>query len=73
MCTGNYRIDWSKAPKLARWWAINKDGVAHWYCAPDIACYSSFWFSDAVPAPTFNFRGDYRKSLTSRPERRTYF
>lgn len=53
MSSGSEKVDWSRAPRLARWWAINKDGNAHWYCAPDIACYSSFWFSDAVPAASF--------------------
>ncbi len=73
MSIGGDKVDWSRAPKLARRWAINKDGLAHWYCEPDIVCYSSFWFSDAVPAPSFNYRGDYKRSLTPRPERRTYF
>ena len=73
MRDGHLKVDWSKATARARWWAINKDGLAHWYCAPDIACYSSFWFSEVVPAPAFDYCGDYKKSLTSRPERRTYF
>ena len=69
MSTGNVGINWSKAPKLARWWAIHKDGLAHWFCEPDIAFYSSFWFTNAVPPPAFSYCGDYKKSLTPRPER----
>ena len=23
--------DWTKAPNLAKWWAVDEDGTAHWY------------------------------------------
>jgi hypothetical protein len=59
-------VDWSLAPHHARWWAIDEDGLAHWYCVPDIAHMSSFWFSDQVPAPTFGYVGDWRGSLVER-------
>lgn len=25
--------DWAKAPGLAKWWAVDEDGTAHWYWA----------------------------------------
>ena len=59
-------VDWSLAPAHARWWAVDEDGRAHWYCMPDIAHMSSFWFSDQIPAPTFGFAGDWRISLVER-------
>jgi len=59
-------VDWSLAPAHARWWAVDEDGHAHWYCMPDVAHMSSFWFSDQIPAPTFGFDGDWRISLVER-------
>lgn len=60
-------VDWKKAPKLARWWAIDADGQAHWFCAPNVAAFTNFWFSEPQDAPTFGYDGDYRQSLTERP------
>ena len=60
-------IDWSKAPKHARWWAVDADGKANWFCAPDVKAFTNFWFSEPVPAPTFGFAGDWKKSLVERP------
>ncbi|MBU9403977.1 hypothetical protein [Burkholderia multivorans] len=65
----NFEIDWKKAPKAARWWAIDADGSAHWFLAPNVAAYTDFWFSEPVRAPTFGFMGDWRTSLTERPFR----
>jgi hypothetical protein len=53
-------IDWSQAPKNARWWTIDKNGKAHWFCAPNVAPFTDFWFSEPQPAPTFNFSGDWK-------------
>ncbi|MCK3776444.1 hypothetical protein MZK49_06845 [Ensifer sesbaniae] len=61
-------VDWKRAPKGARWWAMDADGQAHWYCAPDVAAFTDFWFASSVPAPDFGFVGDWRESLTERPE-----
>ncbi|WP_175786331.1 hypothetical protein [Burkholderia cenocepacia] len=63
----NFEIDWKKAPKTARWWAIDADGEAHWFLAPNVAAYTDFWFSEPVRAPSFGFVGDWRASLTERP------
>ena len=61
-------VDWSKAPKNARWWAIDKNGEAHWFCPPDVKARTDFWFSaDLIPAPNFGYLGDWRESLTERP------
>ena len=61
------QIDWSRAPKLARWWAVDADGNAQWYCAPDVAAYTTFWFAESLPAPLFGFMGDWKTSLVERP------
>lgn len=60
------KIDWSLAPANARWWAIDEDGAAYWYCAPRVAALTSFWFCDQIPAPAFDYAGDWRKSLAER-------
>jgi len=60
-------IDWKAAPRNARWWAIDANGDAHWFCVPNVASFTDFWFSEPVSAPSFGFSGDWRKSLTERP------
>ncbi|AIO45027.1 putative gp54 [Burkholderia cepacia] len=66
---GNPEVDWKRAPKNARWWAMDADGGANWFVAPNVAPYTDFWFSEPKPAPTFGFTGDWRTSLTERPAR----
>jgi len=61
-------IDWSQAPKTARWWAIDASGKAQWFVAPNVVAFTDFWFADPVPAPNFEFMGDWRKSLVERPD-----
>ncbi|WP_320194700.1 hypothetical protein RMR10_010030 [Agrobacterium rosae] len=61
------KVDWKQAPKGARWWAVDANGDAHWFMEPDIAAFTDFWFSVPVDAPTFEFDGDWRSSLTERP------
>lgn len=62
-------IDWKLAPKHARWWAVDANGEAHWFCEPDIAAFTDFWFSEPIPAPSFGFTGDWRTSRIERPGR----
>lgn len=62
-------VDWKVAPKNARWWAVDANGEAHWFCEPDVAAFTDFWFSEPVGAPSFGFDGDWRTSLTERPSR----
>lgn len=62
-------VDWDQAPATARWWAMDADGKAHWYCEPDVAPFTEFWFADSERAPAFGYTGDYRASLTSRPDK----
>lgn len=45
---------------------MDANGQAYWYCAPDIAAVTDFWFSEPLEAPTFGYTGDWRKSLTER-------
>ncbi|OJT98527.1 MAG: hypothetical protein BGN83_20245 [Rhizobium sp. 63-7] len=61
------KINWKTAPKGARWWAMDADGRAYWYCAPNVAAFTHFWFAEPIPAPTFDFSGDWRQSLVERP------
>lgn len=60
-------VDWKQAPKLAQWWAVDKDGVAHWFCRPNVAAFTEFWYAESVIAPDFDYDGDWRDSLTERP------
>ena len=60
------KIDWSTAPKSARWWAMDKSGKAHGFPAPNVAAFTDFWFSEPVIAPTFEFEGDWKNSLVER-------
>ena len=60
-------VDWSNAPKGARWWAVDANGEAHWFCTPDVAAFSDFWFSEPQSAPSFGYVGDWRQSLVERP------
>ncbi|MDB5989252.1 MAG: bacteriophage protein [Herbaspirillum sp.] len=61
------RVDWKRAPKGAKWWAMDQDGHAFWYMAPDFIAGTAFWFSDEIHAPTFDYAGDWKESLTERP------
>ena len=67
--TGHPGVDWKKAPRLARWWAMDADGKAHWFWEPNVAAFTDFWFSERAPAPDFGYVGDYKQSLTARPAR----
>lgn len=63
----SFRIDWQQAPRLARWWAIDANGNAHWFCEPDVAARTDFWFAEPIDAPDFDYAGDWRRSLRERP------
>lgn len=60
-------IDWKAAPKRAKWWAIDRDGKAHWFLEPNVSAFTDLWFAEAVVAPDFGFDGDWRKSLVEKP------
>lgn len=60
-------IDWKKAPRGAKWWAVDASGEAHWYMAPNFIPRTNFWFAAELPAPTFGFLGDWKESLVERP------
>jgi hypothetical protein len=61
-------VDWKAAPKNALWWAVDADGKAHWFKTPNVAPFTNLWFADSEPAPLFGFEGDWRESLTKRPD-----
>lgn len=63
-------IDWKQAPKHARWWAMDANGRAHWFFPPNVAARTDFWFQEPQPAPAFEFVGDWRQSLTERPQKK---
>lgn len=62
-----FKIDWKRAPRGTVWWAIDANGEANWFCEPNVAAFTDFWFSEPKRAPDFEFDGDWRKSLTKRP------
>lgn len=68
-CLDMVDVDWQLAPKNARWWAIDANGDAHWFCEPDVAAFTDFWYSEPIAAPSFGFDGDWRTSLMERPSR----
>lgn len=35
-------VDWKAAPKIAQWWAVDADGKAHWFKAPNVAAFTDF-------------------------------
>jgi len=48
--------------------AVDANGTAHWFKSPDVAPFTTFWFADEEPAPLFDYVGDWRESLTTRPD-----
>lgn len=60
-------IDWNQAPEDAHWWAMDGDGHAYWYCRPQIAAATTFWYSSRLPAPSFGYARGFRMSLQERP------
>jgi hypothetical protein len=61
-------VDWKSAPKNAMWWAVDANKQAHWFNEPDVAAFTDFWFATALKAPLFGYNGDWRRSLTKRPD-----
>ena len=71
-----WQPDWSVAPDLFYWWAIDGfSGQAYWYRnKPFIDSEQKEWDIQIVNkdeykvAPSFNYTGDWRDSLRKRPE-----
>jgi hypothetical protein len=61
-------VDWQNAPAGARWWSITRDGRAHWHMMSVCAESLAFLSAATWPAPDFGYQGDWRDSLTERPE-----
>ena len=68
--TGWAGVDWSLAPTWATHWAMDGDGKACWF-GLDFDWSDEFdgWLESPkfVTAPTFNYTGAARDSLTVRP------
>jgi hypothetical protein len=60
-------VEWKSAPKTAQWWAVDANGEAHWFKAPNVAPFTNFWFTESEKASLFGYEGDWRESLTRRP------
>jgi hypothetical protein len=30
-----HAIEWNKSPRMAKWWAVDASGEAHWFCVPN--------------------------------------
>ena len=61
-------FDWKQAPKEARWWSMDANGQAHWFCKPNVQAFTDFWFSEPILAPSFGYLGDWKVSLVERPQ-----
>ncbi|MDR2333814.1 MAG: hypothetical protein LBE61_10045 [Burkholderiaceae bacterium] len=66
---GHQRVDWSKAPTHAHWWAVDANGAAHWFADPRLTAFDTSWRFEVMAAPDFGYIGDYKQSLTERPSR----
>ena len=66
---GHPRIDWSRAPSRAHWWAMDANGEAHWFVDPRVSAFETCWRFEVAAAPNFGFLGDYKQSLTERPSK----
>ena len=60
------QIDWSQAPETARWWAVDANGQASWFCVPNVPMSATAWLALPVSAPDFGFKGDWKTSLVER-------
>lgn len=66
-------VDWSQAPIFANWWAVDSNGDAYWHSCVDEPFVSGDIFEIANPqghtveAPTFNYKGNWKHSLSKRP------
>lgn len=60
------KVDWSDAPEAAQWWAVDGEGYAYWLCGPRADDFSLDWVQESFDAPTFDYTGDWRESLTPR-------
>lgn len=64
-----FKIDWSLAPEGFNWWAMDIDGSCYWYFdKPTIKFDQAFSAQGIIAqAPSFNFTGNWKDSLTERP------
>ena len=64
-----FEPDWSQAPERAEYWTMNDDGKAQWHFSKPFLPAFGFWASaeHSVYAPSFNYQGNWKKSLRKRP------
>lgn len=72
-----WQPDWSQAPVWVNVWAMDKNGIAHWYCGKydldqefDCWMYDSCGLGDGTwgVAPSFDYKGHWQNSLRKRPQ-----
>lgn len=64
-----WQPDWSQAPKWANWWVMHSDnGLCYWTASKPVKKWNKFLVGKNEGASTFNYQGDWRKSLRKRPE-----
>ena len=66
-----WQPDWSQAPVWAKWWAVDKDRIAH-YFENKPTKYITMWFpyysSNTERANGCEYTGDWNDSLRERPQ-----
>lgn len=65
--TDEWKPDWSQAPEWAKWWAVDGDNNANWYKRKPSIDDTEFYSWKYSEAPSFNYQGDWKNSLRSRP------
>lgn len=67
-----FQVDWSQAPELANWWAMDSNGICYWYMTePRLTeIFPNEWIGCGYPidtqASSFNYQGDWKSSLQGR-------
>ena len=65
-----WQPDWSEAPERAKWWAMDKDRIAHYFENKPTKCIT-IWIPDYPSiykrANNFEYTGDCKDSLRERP------
>lgn len=72
------QIEWANAPAWANYWCTTISGQAwwlesEWVLNPDRGCWSVYAeyneYGDSEAAPSFGYSGDWKESMTKRPEK----
>lgn len=57
--SSEWQPDWSQAPALTTGWSVHSNGSAKWHISHG---------SMTIPAPLFDYKGDWENSLRKRPQ-----